>query len=478
MYCSFFGFAEKPFDVTPDPKFLYLSRDHRETLAALMYGIRERRGFIAIVGEVGMGKTTLLNTVLGRLDEKTRVAFIFNTDLTFTEMLAMTLVDLGLGEPGETLLKVEGISRLNNFAIQQFSRGGNLVLLVDEAQNLDNSTMENLRLLSNLETRKHKLIQIVLSGQPELDIKLAQPELRQLAQRISLKRYIMPFGEKETYEYVQHRLSMVDYNGPTLFSRQAQKMIWKYSGGVPRKINVLCDNALLISFALRQKTIQASVIEEAIKDLSYSPFSGSKEDLVTIPVQPTPPSQNLPFSGSTEDLLRSVVQPTLGSTVEASVIDRATVDLPFLDSREDLVTIPVQSTPPSRGKTSRSRLAVAVSVMFAACLGALVAFLLATSQLKWQGSGLSEIWTSIRSKIPIQLPLANPEASPRETGEAGTGETQVVVVNEGDNLTRIISRTYGRFDTALLSAVLQQNPEVQNPDRLVVGQVIKLPKQD
>ncbi len=146
MYCSFFGFAEKPFDVTPDPKFLYLSRDHRETLAALMYGIRERRGFIAVVGEVGMGKTTLLNTVLGRLDQKTRVAFIFNTDLSYNEMLAMALVDQGLGEPGETVLKVEGISRLNNFAIQQFSRGGNVVLVVDEAQNLDNSTMENLRL--------------------------------------------------------------------------------------------------------------------------------------------------------------------------------------------------------------------------------------------------------------------------------------------------------------------------------------------
>jgi len=433
--------------VTPDPKFLYLSRDHRETLAALMYGIRERRGFIAIVGEVGMGKTTLLNTVLGRLNEKTRVAFIFNTDLTFTEMLAMTLVDLGLGEPGETLLKVEGISRLNNFAIQQFSRGGNLVLVVDEAQNLDNSTMENLRLLSNLETRKHKLIQIVLSGQPELDLKLAQPELRQLAQRISLKRYIMPFGDEETYEYVQHRLNMVDYNGPALFSRGAQKMVWEYSGGVPRKINILCDNALLIAYALRQKTIQASVIEEAIKDLSYSPFSGSKEDQASSPVQPTP-----------------------RSTIEMSEINEVTMDFPALDSREDLVTIPVQPTPPSRGKTSHSRLAVAVSVTLAVCLSALVGFLLATSQLNWEESGLSDVWTSIQSKIPIQLPLGNPE-----TGEPGTGETQVVVVEEGDNLTRIISRTYGRYDTALLSAVLQQNPEVQNPDRLVAGQVIKLP---
>ncbi len=415
MYCEFFGFAEKPFDVTPDPKFLYLSRDHRETLAALMFGIRERRGFIAVVGEVGMGKTTLLNTVLGRLDEKTRVAFIFNTDLSFNEMLAMALIDLGLGEPGETLLKVEGINRLNNFAIQQFSRGGNVVLVVDEAQNLDNSTMENLRLLSNLETRKHKLIQIVLSGQPELDHILAQPELRQLAQRISLKRYIMPFGEDETDEYIEHRLSMADYRGPALFSRQARKTIWEYSGGVPRKINILCDNALLIAYAMRQKTVEASVIEEAIRDLSYSPFSGSREDQATSPVQPAHRSQNLPFSGSTEDLLRNVVQSTARSTVEASVIDRATTDLPFLDSREDLVTIPVQSTPPSRGKTSRSRLAVAATLVFAVCLSAIVGFLLATSQVNWQESGLADVWASIRSRIPIQLTY------PTETGEPGIG---------------------------------------------------------
>ncbi len=155
------------------------------------------------------------------------------------------------------------------------------------------------------------------------------------------------------------------------------------------------------------------------------------------------------------------------------MMDGAGMDVPFLDSREDLVTIPVQSTPPSRGVTSRSRLAVAATLMFAVCLSALVGFLLATSQLNWEESGFSDVWTSIQSKIPIQLPLGNPE-----TGEPGTGETAVVVVKEGDNLTRIISQTYGRFDPALLSAILEQNPEIQSPDRLVVGQVIKLPKQN
>lgn len=269
MYCNFYGFSEKPFDVTPDPKFLYLTPGHREMLAALTYGIRERRGFITIVGEVGTGKTTLLNVVLDRLYESTKVACIFNADGTFLEIdLAMALIDFGLANSNETSSKIQAIHRLNDFAIQQLTTGGNVVLIVDEAQNLDRRSMEGLRLLSNLETRKHKLIQIVLSGQPELDAKLNRPELRNLAQRISLRRYITTLSEKETYDYIHHRLGVANYSGSTLFSPRARKMIWEYSRGVPRKINILCDNVLLLGYALRKKTIRASVVAEAIRDLS------------------------------------------------------------------------------------------------------------------------------------------------------------------------------------------------------------------
>ena len=265
MYCNFFGFSERPFDVTPDPKFLYLSPSHREMLASLIYGIRERRGFISIVGEVGTGKTTLLNAVLDRIDETTKVAYVFNTDVTFRQMLTMALVELGAASAEEKLSKVESLSRLNEFAIQQLSKGVNVVLIVDEAQNLDEHSMESLRLLSNLETRKHKLIQIILSGQPELDTKLSQPELRQLAQRISMRRYIIPLSESETYDYIQHRLTIAHYNGSSIFDRKALRLIWEYSGGIPRKINILCDNAFLIGYGLRKKRIKASEVEEAMK---------------------------------------------------------------------------------------------------------------------------------------------------------------------------------------------------------------------
>jgi len=192
MYRNFYGFSEKPFDVTPDPRFLYLSPACQEVLASLTYGILERRGFIAIIGEAGTGKTTLLNAVLDRLDENTKVALIFFTNLSFDQMLIKALMEFGLAKPEEKLSELEALSRLDDFAIQQIAKGGNVVLIVDEAQVLSNRAMENFRLLSNLETRRHKLIQIVLSGQPELDTKLGQHALRQLAQRISLKRYITP----------------------------------------------------------------------------------------------------------------------------------------------------------------------------------------------------------------------------------------------------------------------------------------------
>ena len=270
MYCKYYGFSEKPFDITPDPRFLFLTSDHREALASIVYGIRKRRGFITIIGEVGTGKTTLLNAAMDQMDEDTRTAFIFNTDMTFNEMLNMALYEWGLTKHIEKLSKIEAIDRLNHFAIDQLSRGANVVLIVDEAQNLDNSVLENLRLLSNLETRKHKLIQIILSGQPELDIKLNRYDLRQFAQRISLKRYVSKLDEKQTYEYLEHRLKVAQYSGEFPFTPEAKKLIWEFSKGVPRKINILCDNSFLIGYGMNIKKINATVVREALEDLTWN----------------------------------------------------------------------------------------------------------------------------------------------------------------------------------------------------------------
>jgi general secretion pathway protein A len=271
MYCDYYGFSEEPFEITPDPSFIYMSPGHEEVLTSIIYGIQGRRGIIAVVGEVGTGKTILLNTALEWLSEKTKVAYVINFDVSFDDLLRMVLVKLGLATPEQTLPKIEVLQRLNEFALKQLSDGGNVALIVDEAQNLSQRAMENLRLLSNMETAKHKLIQIVLSGQPELEKKLARPELRQLTERISIRRYINPLKEKETYEYIQHRLDVAQYNEPTLFEPEAQQLIWQISQGIPRKINILCDNALFIGFRQRHEKIGSPLIKKAVSDLRWLP---------------------------------------------------------------------------------------------------------------------------------------------------------------------------------------------------------------
>jgi general secretion pathway protein A len=269
MYCKHFGFSQKPFDVTPDHRFLYLTHSHREALASILYGIRERRGFVALVGEAGTGKTTLLRAALSRLDKNTKSAFIFNSDLPFLQVMALILDELGILKAVKKLTLISAYRRLNEFGIKQLANGGNVVIMVDEAQNYDTKTIEGLRLLSNLESSEHKMIQVVLAGQPELDSKLSKRAMQQFAQRISLRRTTSALDEKHAYAYIRHRLKVVGYKGFDLFSKKAMNLIWQHSRGVPRKINILCDNVLLNAFGMDQKKIKAMAVAEAINDLTF-----------------------------------------------------------------------------------------------------------------------------------------------------------------------------------------------------------------
>jgi general secretion pathway protein A len=271
MYIDFFGFKEKPFEITPDPKFIFLTPTYREMLAAMVYGITERRGFIAMIGEVGSGKTLLLNTVQGWLNHKTKFASIFNSDMTFKQMLLYALWDLEIIEESRNLTKAAAIQQLNNFALKQLEDDGNLVLFIDEAQNLSPRTLENIRMLGNLETRKQKLVQIVLAGQPELDKKLSRPDCRQLAQRIGLKVYAEALSEQDTYSYIMHRLKVAGYKGPELFSEAALKNVWLFSLGIPRKINLLCDSALLHGYGADQKQIDENIVHSVAGDMGGYP---------------------------------------------------------------------------------------------------------------------------------------------------------------------------------------------------------------
>ncbi len=265
MYCEFYGMRERPFNVTADPKFLYLNARYREALASLHYGVTQRKGFITLIGEAGTGKTTLLKKLLNDLDPNTRTVFVFNTNVTFDEILEYIFGEFDL--PVHNGKRLYMLQRLNAFLLDELREGRNVALLIDEAQDLDYSVMEDLRLLSNLETSKEKILQIVLAGQPELGQKLTNPILRQLRQRVAVNCRLMPLTREELSEYIQSRLSSAGCTDPQLFSRDAEERVYQISGGIPRIVNVVCDNALVIGYAMGKKRLSADVIDEAASDL-------------------------------------------------------------------------------------------------------------------------------------------------------------------------------------------------------------------
>jgi len=262
MYLTFYGLAEKPFNATPDPKFLFLTPAHREALAQLIYGVQENKGFIVLTGEVGTGKTTLLHTLLRRLDGNTAVAFITNSTLPFDDIVAYVLEDFGIAKAGSS--RAERLMALNHFLIERRRAGQNAVLILDEAQNLTPETLEQVRLLSNFETPTDKLLQIVMVGQPELQAKLQLPELRQLKQRIGLRCSIRPLTDGEVQDYIRNRLRIAGCPDLRLFTPPAVARIGEYAGGVPRLVNILCDHCLLVGYVEQTRTIERAIVDEAI----------------------------------------------------------------------------------------------------------------------------------------------------------------------------------------------------------------------
>ena len=282
MYNSYFGFRESPFNVTPDPRFFYTNPVYLEAYANLRYGIESKKGFIVITGEVGTGKTTLLRKLLHSLESTVHSVFIFNTCLSFPELLQVTLQELGLTPKGAS--KVIMLEQLNDYLIKQLKRNHSVTMLIDEAQDLSDEVLENLRLLSNLETDREKLLQIVLMGQPELETKLDQTSLRQLKQRVALRCRLGPLKDEEVGPYIDFRLRTAGYRGTDLFHRDAVRQIAFYSKGIPRLINLICDNALLIAYAGSKKLVSADTIKEVARDLRIAPEGQvTKSDNVLAP---------------------------------------------------------------------------------------------------------------------------------------------------------------------------------------------------
>lgn len=264
MYLNYFGLREAPFNLTPDPKFFFNSEHHREALAGLYYGIKSKKGFIVVTGEVGTGKTTVIRKLLRNLEATHKSVFIFNTLLTFDELFEAILRDLDL-EPAPGRVAMH--QQLNEYLLDQVKRGNIVSLLIDEAQNLGEESLEAVRLLSNLETDREKLLQIVLIGQPELDVKLNGRSLRQLKQRVSLWCRLNRLSQAEVEAYIAHRLAIAGYEGPEIFPKTSLQTIWEQSAGTPRLINSICDNALLTAFALSEKIVSPEIIHDVLQDL-------------------------------------------------------------------------------------------------------------------------------------------------------------------------------------------------------------------
>jgi general secretion pathway protein A len=274
MYKDFYGLRANPFNVNPDPRYLFLTRHTEEALACLTYGIQSRKGFVLLTGEVGTGKTTLINKLLEWLRlQQVATAFIFNSRLNVPQFLDYMMADFGI--PCDSSAKSQVLLRLYNWLLDRYRAGETAVLIVDEAQNLSEEVLEEIRMLTNLETFTEKLLQIVLVGQPELEQKLKQPQLRQLRQRLTLRAKTHALTLDETKAYVQQRLRIAGSNGQQIFTPESLVSIYRYSAGIPRVINLICEHCLVSAFVDQQKVIVAGVVDAVARDFDLGDNTSS-----------------------------------------------------------------------------------------------------------------------------------------------------------------------------------------------------------
>jgi general secretion pathway protein A len=265
MYKSFFGLKENPFNVNPDPRFLFLTQQIEEALAGLMYGIQTRKGFITLTGEVGTGKTTLINRLLDWLHRKNaRTAFLFNSRMNSNQLFDFILAEFEI--PCESRNKSQQLMKLNHWLLERYRAGETAVVIIDEAQNLTYPVLEEIRLLTNLETSTDKLLQIVLSGQPELEEKLKLPQLRQLRQRITLRCKTAPLTTEQTFDYIAERLRIAGATGEPIFGKEAVETVHVYSLGIPRVVNLLCEHALVNSYVEQKRVVTGKIVEDVARE--------------------------------------------------------------------------------------------------------------------------------------------------------------------------------------------------------------------
>ena len=272
MYAAYFGLKENPFSLSPEPRYLFLSEQHRDALNCMIYGIKEKKGFVLISGDIGTGKTTICRSLINLLDDSVETALIFNTAISDLDLLETVIGEYGIAIISGSKTKKNYIDVLNDFLLRNFAAGKTAVLVIDEAQNLSHGVLEQIRMLSNLETETEKLIQIILIGQPELSNTLMLPALRQLNERITVRYDLKPLSSLEVSEYIQHRLIVAQGPGSLKFTKGAFNLIYTFTEGIPRRINALCDRALLIAYTKNVSKIDRKIVKLAVHDIGINYF--------------------------------------------------------------------------------------------------------------------------------------------------------------------------------------------------------------
>jgi general secretion pathway protein A len=430
MVLDYFKLREQPFGVTPDARYLFLSSTHKEALGSLLYGIEEGCGFLALIASPGLGKTTLLFQALHQLREKALTVFLFQTVCTSIDLLRALLAGLGVQEIQGSLVQLQ--SRLKEVLVAQARLGKRVVVVIDEAQNLDDSVLELIRLLSNFETPREKLIQIILSGQLELAEKIASPDLEQLRQRVSIFSELTPFSREDTQLYIDHRLRIAGYTsaGP-LLTREALALIADASHGIPRNINNLCFNALSLAYALQRKPIDSEIIRAVIADRDLGRFRKTT----------------------------SLASHTGGSGRQAVPAFR-----------------PVQRAP-SRPTGRRQKFAVALAAILALG-GVLVAsrwWLGNEAAMHAQSEPLLVAPTPSDSSPPVPPAVSNLPSPAGGESSPAVPHASTVSVKPGETLLQICVASFGRCNPELLQEIRRLNPQMNNPDHIEPGQTIQLP---
>jgi general secretion pathway protein A len=502
MVLSHFNLREQPFGVTPDPRFLYASASHREALASILYGVQSGVGFVALTAKPGMGKTTLLLEALGRMRETTKTVFLFQTIYTPADLLRALLTDLGAKDVHGSPFELQ--SQLNELLVAQSLTGRRLVVAIDEAQNFDEPMLEAVRVLSNFETSRNKLIQIVLSGQPQLAEKLASPDLLQLRQRISIFGRLNPLSATETAAYIHHRLQVAGYDSnEPVFTNSALALIAQHSEGIPRNINNLCFNALSLAYALKRRRIDSDVVEEVITDFDLSQHESLQlaSERSVSPVLHKVDARV--FQPSWKDKLRIISLTAAGCVLalfvgwriqnrsalttdaDAAVKQRQTpaAVIPSASSRAVAATVPEAGFPrdnasPSDANTALQQNSGQMATAVSKSSQVVTAKVSEAEDRPENGGALSanaNATVQLDSRQGAAVPESGSTLKPRVAEGKAESRRQWVKVLRGQSLSGICAEVFGVCHPEMLREIIRINSSIIDPDHIRPGERVSIP---